>query len=83
MKASSGFPAGIRRWRPSVLIEEFNYNPATALPENEHMDSVTSFVIDYFKQLKDDSGAKGFVWQSGDGAYNMQNEVQALAKLVG
>jgi len=62
-------------------IEEFNYNPTTVFPENENVDNVTSFVINYFKQLKNDSGGKGFIWQSPDGAYNMQNEVQALRKL--
>merc|ERR1712086_431854 len=60
-----------------------NYNPATVLPENESVETVTSFVINYFKQLKDDSGAKGQqnLWKSRDGAYNMQNEVQPFATL--
>ena len=62
-------------------IDEFNYNPAAVLPDNENVDNVTSLIVKYFKDLKDDSGAKGFVWQSPDGAYNMQNEVQALVKL--
>jgi len=73
-----GRASSVKAW-----IEEFNYNPATVLPENESVDNVTSFVINYFKQLKDDSGAKGAynLWQSRDGAYNMQNEVQPFATL--
>merc|ERR1712166_474629 len=74
----AGRASSVKAW-----IEEFNYNPATVLPENESVDNVTSFVINYFKQLKDDSGAKGEynLWQSRDGAYNMQNALQALATL--
>jgi len=73
-----GRASSVKAW-----IEEFNYNPATVLPENESVDTVTSFVINYFKQLKDDSGAKGQqnLWKSRDGAYNMQNEVQPFATL--
>lgn len=59
----------------------FNVNASTTLPEEEPVETATSLIIHFFKELKDEKGKKTYIWIKRDPEthkelFNLQTEMQ-------
>eukprot|EP00656_Telonema_subtile_P005002 TRINITY_DN12278_c0_g1_i3.p1 TRINITY_DN12278_c0_g1~~TRINITY_DN12278_c0_g1_i3.p1 ORF type:complete len:267 (+),score=19.05 TRINITY_DN12278_c0_g1_i3:125-925(+) len=68
------------RARVNYWKHRFNVDSAIRIPDEEAVETVTSLIIHWFKELKDERGQKTSIYisQNHDGSesYNMQREVQ-------
>eukprot|EP00656_Telonema_subtile_P004920 TRINITY_DN12244_c0_g1_i4.p1 TRINITY_DN12244_c0_g1~~TRINITY_DN12244_c0_g1_i4.p1 ORF type:complete len:283 (+),score=79.90 TRINITY_DN12244_c0_g1_i4:295-1143(+) len=63
----------------------FNVDASTVLPEEEPVETATSLIIHFFKELKDEKGKKTYIWIKRDAethkeTYNLQTEMQVYRR---